>query len=271
MMGISPALADAPPAPAPVAQAANVAPNASLSVMILPFREIGNNAADAWISEAVDWDLKSELLKNYQVTFTPAPAKLPDSQAEAIQDGLAAGAQFVVYGTYHVVNGQVRVNGSIVSVADGRATGSVIATGDLKDLFKVEDALSAQLQLRLPLTRNKVEEAPAARPPVQVFVSPAPQTGYYPEDESPAITYAYPDSSAYAYPYGDPYYFDNGLPYGGGITIYGGGFYGGRFDHGGFPHGGFGRGMPPSHLGGGGGFHPGGFGGGGFHGGGGHR
>src|SRR5271156_4979674 len=84
---------------------------ASVSVMVLPFHLISNTADGAWISQAVDEDLRSELMKNSSVSLVPAPAKLPTTPADALQTGLWANAKYVVYGTYQLADGQVRVTG----------------------------------------------------------------------------------------------------------------------------------------------------------------
>jgi TolB-like protein len=244
--------------PAPVAYAP-----ATASVMIFPFRQIGNSADGEWISQAIDEDLRSDLMRNPSISLVFAPEKLPASPAEALQAGRSAGATYVLYGSYQFVNGQVRVTASLINVAAGTVVAPLKATGNALDVFQLEDELSAQLQSLLPAPPSVAGPAnpDQGAPTTYNFFYSAPSPP--PDDESPAPGVAY-------YP-AIPYGYDNGLLYGGIGVFGGGGFYGGRgYHYGRFGNrGGFfgspGRGFSMSRGGGfGGGFHGGGgFGGGG--------
>src|SRR5580658_3835907 len=96
--------------PAPAAYAPNPS---SVSVMVLPFHKIGDTADGAWISEAIDEDLRSELMRNPLVGVVSAPPKLPTTAADALQAGLWGNAKYVVFGSYQLVDGQVRVTGQV--------------------------------------------------------------------------------------------------------------------------------------------------------------
>jgi len=270
--------AQSPPGTAQPGEVAYAPATATTSVMVLPFRLIGNTADGAWISQAIDEDLRAQVMSSPSIGLVPAPAQLPTTPAAAMEDGLQAGARYVIFGTYQVANGDVRVTGEVLNVTDGKIEESLNATGPISDLFQIEDALTGQIAKVLPL-----EEASAQNAETQANAE-VPQTYYYyptePENYGDDYEYAAPpdyyDYGAYPYPYvwGAPFY--------GGIYIGGGGFYRGfhrgfgGFPHeGGFPRGGFGGGVPHAGFGGGfhgggfsGGFHGGGFGG-GFHGGGG--
>lgn len=291
-------MADDVPASQP-AEMAYSPRTAQVSVMVLPFHLIGSTADGAWISQAIDEDLRTELMKNPAVSVVPAPAKLPGNAPDALQAGLWGNAKYVIYGTYQLANGQVRVTGSIISVADGRIAAPLSATGDVRDLFKMEDDLTAQLQQVLP-----------SQPSVADIQTNAPETDqttyYYPyEDQAATADNGYYESPAVVYAYPDYYPAYNGW-FIGGVGVFGGGFDHRGFDHrdfdgrgfdgrgrgfvhvgfgpgpvigrgfggggvvGGFRGGAFGGGFRGGGFGGG--FHGGGFGG-GFHGGGfgGHR
>jgi TolB-like protein len=249
--------------PSVVAGAPN---NAPVVVMVLPFKQISNATDGSWISAAIAEDLRLSLMENPAVRVVSPPANLPDTLDQSLQAGRAAGANLVVYGTYQIANGQLRVTGTMVNSADGSVVAPLRATGDLHDLFHMEDALAMQLQRVLPPPPGATAQANAAPPQVT-------NNYYYPAQqpqESPDEDY-YPPAPDYGYA-GDPYDYDYGfgVPYFGFGYVggYYGGFHGGRtFNYGrGFraPSRGFGG----SHFGGVGGIR-GGFGGGGFHGGGG--
>ena len=221
---------------------------ATTSVIVFPFRLIGTNADGAWISQAIDEDLRAQVAASPSVSLIPAPAKRPATPADALNDGLQAGAKFVVYGTYQVSNGEVRITGSVISVVDGKIVEPLNATGQISDLFDIEDALTGQIAKVLPLESSTSDQAQA-----ETYANEqAPQTYYYYPTEPDQYAYSYP-APVPDYDYYSPIW---GGPIWGGVYL-GGGCYNGfdhRFNHGGFPRGGFPRGGFP-----GGGFPRGGF------------
>jgi TolB-like protein len=264
LIGISQTRADSGPATQPVGVAYAPRPS-SVSVMVLPFRLIGETSDGAWISEAFNDDLRTDLLKNPSISIVPPPANLPASAADALQAGRASGATYVVYGTYQFINYQLRVTASLLSVADGSVAAPLSTTGNLHDLFSLEDEICAQAERVLPappaeLAQNSSDETP--------------RTNYFYNTPSPAPDYQYmPASAGYYYPpaaYGYPYAYGGGLLYGSygviGGGFYGGGFYGGRsFNNFGFGNrGGFRGSLGGGFIGVGGFRGSGGFGGGGF-------
>jgi TolB-like protein len=277
LLGEPRARASAVPATQPVS-VANAPRTGLLTVMILPFGLVGNAANGAWISQAIDEYLRLELMGNPAIRLASSPATPPVSPSEALQAGRLAGANYVVYGTYQIISGQLRVTGSIINSSDGTAAAPLSATGDLRELFQMEDGFYAQVQRVLPAPPTSVSQTNSAQIPQTTY-------NYYYPYQIPTSAYEYPDygypAPGYNYYQASPYGYNYGLPYGGFGFIDGGGFYrgfhGGRFGN----RGDFsGHGFSGPHFGGvgggsfrGGGFGGGGFrgGGGGFHGGGGHR
>jgi len=278
--------ADTGPATQP-AGAAYAPRTGSVSVMLLPFRLIGGTTEGSWISDAIVEDLRTELLKNPAISLASRPASLPQNVDEAIQVGRLFGASYVVYGTYQYIDNRLRVTGTVLNETEGSVATELNATGDLHELFQMEDGLAEQILHVLPVPQAELAQAPSdqtqqtgqpqqageAPPPSFFYTSPLPEASnyeYVPADTGyyyPPVTYVYP----YAYNgglfYGGYGFVGNGRfsisrPFGsGGFNNRGGfsGSFGGGF--GGFRSGGFG----------GGGFRSGGFGGGGFRAGGGFR
>jgi len=150
-----------------------------------------------------------------------------------------------------------------VDVSSGRSVGALLASGDIHDLFKMEDTLSGQL---VPLLPQAVDSS------IPTVTYGTPDQPYVPSTQAPAVV---PDNSTpyvqsspsyvpdYSYPYySTPYYSNYGYPYYGYYyppIYFGGGFYFGHgfHDHHDFHHWG---GIGTPHGGGGfsGGFHGGG-------------
>ncbi len=202
---------------------------------------------------------------------------LPGSDVQAAaQTARNAGAAFAISGTYQINGDQIRVNAQLTDAASAHAVGTLQATGDVRDLFKIEDSLASQLQGILQPTPQSAQtiQTPSTSQLPQVTYGPQQSTTYtytpsytytndqpqqtyavtptQPTYETPTYetpTYYYPNytytysSPTYCYPhsYSYPYFF-------GGIIISNGHFRGGFHDgfHGGFRdgfHGGFHGGM----------------------------
>ena len=74
----------------------------------------------------------------------PADVAPPASDQAAMAAGQKLGATLVVYGTYQIMDPNVRIIAKMVDVSSGRVVGSMQATGDVRDLFTLEDLLSQQ-------------------------------------------------------------------------------------------------------------------------------
>ncbi len=67
----------------------------------------------------------------------------------------------VIVGTCQIIDDQIRVTGSVLDVASGKTLGGLHSTGNLRNLFNLEDALASQSgRLLVP-----VQHALASVPP----------------------------------------------------------------------------------------------------------
>jgi TolB-like protein len=277
VLGTSFAVADPVPAPA----------SAQPLVLFVPLKQLSDTAGREWVAEAIQENLISEAARaGDRAQVLDKPAATSDS-ATALRDGRDAGASIVVFGSYQVVGDQIRVTAQACDVASGRMVAPIAATGDLRDLFKIEDLLAEQIRPALPRTTAATTpqiiygtpDSAAVANPNDAVANPNPQTqGIYPYTAAnpdaanypngypaSAYPYYYPDydySSAYpgyAYPYYYPYYgygpvFYGGFYWGGGYRHYGGYYRGGGYGYGGYRGGGgFHAGISGSFRGGGGG------------------
>lgn len=223
----------------------------SCDVYVTPFTALGGDNSLEWAGKAVSQNLLTDLA---QAKFHPLEADkaLPNS-ADAQAAAKAAGAKFLIIGTYQTVQMQVRFTGQILDLASGNVVGGLSATGSPRDLFALEDSLSAQAIAQLnpapaaqaAIAKNKpaapATPAPAAVAPPQVvvqIVQPAPANqgsyqgsalqDYVDSNRTPSSDYAQqvPEtcdtSSPYTYAYGDGGYFGPGLGWNGGygFSIY---------------------------------------------------
>jgi TolB-like protein len=153
---------------------------AAADLYLIPFSPLGGDNSLDWAGKAVQQNLLTDLAR---AKLHVVPADKPiTSTADAQTAARAVGAKTIITGTYQVADTLVRFNGQILDTVTGNVLGGISATGAPRDLFTMEDALSAQaLQQLLP--RNAVAAnnkpaapvAPALQPPIviQVIQPPA--------------------------------------------------------------------------------------------------
>jgi len=234
MMVAVPVLADGP----------TTAPTAPPTVLIYPFQPMGQVKGHEWIQPALQEDIVSEMNKTGLVqTHSMAEPLVSADGDRAIAAGRSAGADMVIFGSYQIVGDQIRVNAQMTQVATGAVVAPLQATGNLLDIFKIEDTLASQMQPTVARLYAPQQNEPVVTyggqsdqyvsnqvaVPQSVVVQPSPD--YY---TAPSTVYVP------TYPYGYNYGYYPGVYFGGGV------YYGARFNHGfgsfghGFAHGGFG-------------------------------
>jgi len=118
-------------------------------VEVFPFTAVSAPpAAQDWTGRGIQEDLQSDVSRTGATLVLPQHPVPPgaDPIAVARQDS----ADLVVTGSYQIVDDQIRANGHLIDVASNTIVGGFSATGSQHDLFKVEDALGAQLRALLP-------------------------------------------------------------------------------------------------------------------------
>jgi TolB-like protein len=234
------------------------APAAPVSVMLLPFRDIGPGNADGWISEAIQEDLTHDLTRNSAIQLVRPASTQPVAPSDGLAVARRAQAQKLVSGSYQVVDDQLRITAEVIDANQTQPAGEIKATGRVRDLFQLEDSLASQLWHILPQPTEQASANQIEVTPLEDYVSsqaaPAPQVYDAQPQVTPAPIY---DNDSYGDAYGDAYGgfdqiypYDNyayGYPYFGvPLFIYGG--YGhASYHHGGDYHGFYGG----NHFGGG--------------------
>jgi TolB-like protein len=160
-----------------VAQAALAAdPTAApppAQVYVLPFRALTPAPSVAWVGRAVQQTIVGDVARDHVTASAGDGAGTGDTAADALSAARAAGARYVVTGTYQWSDPKIRLDGQLLDVATGTPIGGgMTATGDGRDVFALEDAVSAQV-VRL-LNHPPAGQAPAAAGrPVPPALQPA--------------------------------------------------------------------------------------------------
>jgi TolB-like protein len=227
------AVAVAPTPPPPVAPAGS-------RVVILPFESLGDVDRRDWVVRAVQESLSTEAARLGGIFVFSASTPLADKidTAAARQAANAYNGDFVIFGACQFVDTDLRITGQIVDVKTGGSIAGLKASGDLRDLFALEDQLTNELARALrppPAPPQPALALARAQNNSAIFTNqPPPLTAddlYTPFD--PSVLYA----SAYnRYYYASPYLPDFYGGYGYGFI---GGYFGPGLSYSGFGTGGF--------------------------------
>jgi len=114
----------------------------SPDLLILPFTALGKDNSLDWAGRGVQQNLLTDLARG-KLRVMAADKSYPGT-TEAQAAARAVGARLLLTGTYQVNDTLVRFNGQIIDVASGNVLGGISATGAIRDLFSMEDALSTQ-------------------------------------------------------------------------------------------------------------------------------
>ncbi len=125
--------------PVEPAMVAPSAPSIPADVYLTPFRPITDAPGLSWAGRAVEQNLQVDLTR---AAYRPVAA---DTDADPMAAARSAGARFLVTGTYQWADPQLRFDGQVFDLATNTVIGGLSATGEGRDLFGLEDDLSAQL------------------------------------------------------------------------------------------------------------------------------
>jgi TolB-like protein len=122
-------------------------PSQQVSVMVFPFRQLGDVSGHAWIGDALHDQLISAIsgstgvkVMNYDTSLGAA------SPEDALAAARSASPDFMVFGTFQIVDDMLRVNGHIEDTVRQEQVATLQATGHSRDFFNIEDGLAQQLR-----------------------------------------------------------------------------------------------------------------------------
>jgi TolB-like protein len=147
------------------ALAARAADGAPAKVLLLPFESVGP-ADKQWVAKALQQNLVAELSRVNSVH--PVTADQPAADVDtAMKVASPAGADFVIFGGYQVVDGDLRITGQVIDVAKKQPVAGLKTTGTLRDLFGMEDAIASQVKKALPTAIPVAGPEMLRQPPAQ--------------------------------------------------------------------------------------------------------
>jgi TolB-like protein len=231
LMGVSrvgAAPTTAPSAPGAKQQAPDVQ-DTRPRVLVMPFDELADAPKRDWVGKAMQQSLVAELTRTGAVSVVTPPADAPSAKDPKDIAKLARdlGAALVVTGAYQIVDQDLRVTGQMLESINGEPIAAIKATGNLRDLFSIEDQIGNQVRRDLQAILNPQPANPGQRPGGDPFnvqpsgpVQQQPPTGSYTgsdlqrslDDQWAPPEPTYQDRyDRYRYSYPPPYYYP---PYG---------------------------------------------------------
>jgi len=126
-------------------------------VLVLPMDQIGGDASQGFVAQALVQGICSEVDRTGGGTGvagagTGAHFKAvrgARSAADARAAGKEAGADYVVSGVYQINQNELRVTGQVTNVRTNALAGPIKVTGQLRDLFTIEDEVAGQVKRAL--------------------------------------------------------------------------------------------------------------------------
>jgi TolB-like protein len=107
-------------------------------VLVLPFAPTNDADKFSWMGRSIQQNLLGDLVMSREIdvvgtSVTTAPA---DTRA-ALDEAKRADADFVVFGSYQVVDPEVRITGQVLNARhDEPALAHLRSTGTVRELFK---------------------------------------------------------------------------------------------------------------------------------------
>jgi len=140
------------------------------TVIIFPFRQLGDANAHGWISTALRDQFTSITFGANGLRAVPADSTLGAADpATALAAGRAAQVDLVVFGSYQVTGDDLAVNGQVDDLVRQEPLGVLRASGKIVDFFKIEDGLARQFLQALAMLN------PQAGPQGRFIRRPAPR------------------------------------------------------------------------------------------------
>lgn len=143
---------------------------APAKVLLIPFDSVGP-AEKQWVAKALQQNLLAELsrVNSVQVVTQERPVSETDA---ALKAASAVSADYVVFGSYQAVDGDLRMTGQVFDVNKKQAVAGLKSTGSQRDLFGMEDVISNQVRRALPqpvveAKPEMLQQPPAAPPAIE--------------------------------------------------------------------------------------------------------
>jgi TolB-like protein len=139
-------------------------------VLLIPFDSVGP-AEKQWVAKALQQNLLAELSRVNSVQAVTAQRPVSGTD-DALKAATAVKADYVVFGSYQSVDGDLRMTGQVFDVGKKQAVAGLKSTGSQRDLFGMEDVISNQVRRALPqpvveAKPEMLQQPPAAPPAIE--------------------------------------------------------------------------------------------------------
>jgi TolB-like protein len=122
------------------------------TILVLPFVSPPGQSFD-WIAKGVQQNLIAELSPDVRgAIVSPISAPATEDPAAARKAATDDHVSVVIFGSTQLLDRQIRLTGQVLDVASGNVLGTLKATGQLDELFRLEDTLAGQALRALPKT-----------------------------------------------------------------------------------------------------------------------
>jgi TolB-like protein len=143
---------------------------APAKVLLIPFDSVGP-AEKQWVAKALQQNLLAELSRVNSVQVVTQERAVSEMEA-ALKAASAVSADYVVFGSYQAVDGDLRLTGQVLDVGKKQAIAGLKSTGAQRDLFGMEDVISNQVRRALPqpvveAKPEMLQQPPAAPPAIE--------------------------------------------------------------------------------------------------------
>ena len=157
------AVADLPAASVPPAWPISQPAAPRLSIVVLPFANLGNDPEQQYFADGITEDLTTDLsrIADMFVISRNTAFTYQDKRVDTKQIGRELGVRYVLEGSVRRSANQVRVNAQLIDAATDAHLWAERFNGDMRDLFGLQDEITSRIAIALGV---ELIAAEASRP-----------------------------------------------------------------------------------------------------------
>ena len=124
-------------------------------IVIMPFPALGDVQGRVWIGAAVQQSLSADVSRLGGMTVVSVVQGVDVADTNALlKAAKTTQCDTVVSGTCQFAGDEMRITGQVMDIASGKSLGGLKVSGDVRDLFSLEDELSSELRHLLRPAQN---------------------------------------------------------------------------------------------------------------------
>src|SRR5262249_656723 len=144
-----------------------------LSIVVLPFTNLGNDPDQQYFADGITEDLTTDLsrIADMFVISRNTAFTYQGKRVDTKQIGRELGVRYVLDGTVRRAGNQVRVNAQLIDAATDAHLWAERFNGDISDLFALQDEITRRIAVALNLELLSAEATrPTERPDVLDYI-----------------------------------------------------------------------------------------------------